>query len=187
MLETPRLQLRPWKAGDLDPFAALCADEAVMEHFPSTLTRQQSAEVIEGFRQRMDDDGFAPWAAECSRTGQFFGFVGLMRVRFQAHFTPAVEIGWRLAREAWGHGYATEGAKAVLHQAFETLGLSELVSFTVTANRRSRAVMERLGMRRNPGDDFLHPHLPEGDPLRPHVLYRLQALEWGARAPGVKD
>jgi ribosomal-protein-alanine N-acetyltransferase len=187
LIETPRLQLRPWKAEDLDPFAALCADEAVMEHFPSTLTRDQSAESIEGFQRRMNDDGFAPWALECRRTGHFVGFVGLMRVRFQAHFTPAVEIGWRLAREAWGQGYASEGAKAVLQQAFETLGLSELVSVTAVANRRSRAVMERIGMKRSPGDDFPHPGLPEGEPTRPHVLYRLQALEWRTRAPTSKD
>ena len=187
MLETPRLKLRSWQADDLDPFSALCADETVMEHFPSTLTRAQSAEVIEGFLQRMDKDGFAPWALECRRTGDFLGFVGLMRVRFESHFTPAVEIGWRLAREAWGHGYATEGAKTALHQAFETLGLPALVSFTSQTNRRSQSVMERIGMTRNPEDDFLHPRLPEGDPLRPHVLYRLQAEQWRPGPPGAPD
>lgn len=184
MLETARLKLRPWKPEDLDPFAALCADETVMEHFPSTLTRARSAEVIEEFLQRTDEDGFAPWAVESRHTGDFLGFVGLMRVGFASHFTPAVEIGWRLARAAWGHGYATEGAKAALHQAFETLGLPELVSFTSQPNKRSRSVMERIGMTRNPEDDFLHPRLPEGDPLRPHVLYRLQAEEWRRRPPG---
>jgi ribosomal-protein-alanine N-acetyltransferase len=106
-------------------------------------------------------------------TGEFVGFTGLAVTEFEAHFTPAVEVGWRLARSAWGNGYATEAARAALSFGFEEAGLNEVVSFTAPANRRSRAVMERIGMSRDPRDDFDHPGLPGGHPLRPHVLYRV--------------
>jgi RimJ/RimL family protein N-acetyltransferase len=116
--------------------------------------------------------GFGPWAVEVKDGPPFVGFVGLAVPRFEAHFTPAVEVGWRLAFDAWGHGYATEGARAALAYALDSLGAREVVSYTVPGNRRSRSVMERLGLRRDAADDFDHPLVPEGSPLRRHVLYR---------------
>jgi ribosomal-protein-alanine N-acetyltransferase len=121
----------------------------------------------------LERDGIGPWALEERESGRFLGFTGLARPRFDAPFLPAIEIGWRLARDAWGQGFASEAARAASGHAFGTLGLAELVAFTTPQNARSRAVMERLGMGRDPADDFQHPSLPEGHPLRPHVLYRL--------------
>jgi len=149
------------------------ADPAVMEHFPATLTRRQSDELVERIERGLAANGFGLWALEVRERGEFIGFTGLAAPEFEAHFTPAVEIGWRLARPAWGNGYATEAAREVLRFGFEEVGLDEIVSMTTPANRRSRAVMERLGMSRDPGDDFDHPALPVGHPQRPHVLYRV--------------
>ena len=182
MIQTRRLELRRWKDSDLDPFAALCADEQVMEFFPGTLNREQSADFMARARQHFADHGYGLWALECLAGPPFIGFVGLSRVRFAAPFTPAVEIGWRLARPTWGQGYASEASRAVLRYAFETLDLPEVVSFTVPANTRSRGVMERIGMGRDPSEDFDHPALPEGHPLNRHVLYRLTARDWKSRA-----
>jgi len=151
------------------------ASPIVMEHFPSTLSRAESDALVERFRERWRDDGHGPWAVERRSDGLFLGFVGLASVHFNAHFTPAVEVGWRFASEAWGQGYATEAAIASLAFGFDELGLEEIVSFTVPANQRSRRVMERIGMHRDPADDFDHPRLPAGSPLRRHVLYRLRA------------
>jgi ribosomal-protein-alanine N-acetyltransferase len=123
------------------------------------------------------------WALERVEDGAFLGFTGLSRPSFEAHFTPAVEVGWRLARHAWGHGFATEAARAALRFGFETVGLEEIVSFTVPANVRSRAVMERIGMHHDPSDDFDHPKLPAGHPLRAHVLYRLRRADWQPATP----
>jgi RimJ/RimL family protein N-acetyltransferase len=173
-LITDRLILRPWRESDWPYVAALNADPQVMEHFPSCLTRERSDEIAAAISRRLLERGFGFWAAEVPDVCPFIGFIGLSRPMFQAHFTPCVEIGWRLAREYWGHGYATEGARASLRFAFETLRLDEVVSFTVPANRRSRRVMERLGMTHNPADDFEHPDVPPGHPIRPHVLYRLR-------------
>ena len=127
--------------------------------------------MVERIERHFDAEGFGFWAIE--HDGQFLGFTGLSRLRFEAHFTPAVEIGWRLARSAWGHGYAIEAARAAERFAFDVLQLEEIVSFTTVANERSRAVMRRLGMTHDPADDFDHPNLP-GHPLQRHVLYRLR-------------
>ncbi|HEY7256190.1 MAG TPA: GNAT family N-acetyltransferase [Solirubrobacterales bacterium] len=173
-LETARLRLRRWRQADREPFAGINADPRVMEHFLAPLTRAQSdalvAEIEEGFEER----GFGLWALELRETGELIGFTGLSVPEFEAHFTPAVEVGWRLAAPAWGRGYATEAARAALGFGFGPAGLEEVVSFTSAGNERSRAVMERLGMRRDPADDFDHPGIPAGDPLRRHVLYRLR-------------
>jgi RimJ/RimL family protein N-acetyltransferase len=176
-LRTPRLLLRQWRDDDLEPFAALNADPEVMRHFPSTLTREQSDAFASRARAHIAVLGWGLWAVELERA-PFIGFVGLSEARFEAHFTPAVEVGWRLAREHWGHGYATEGGRAALAFAFDELGLTEIVSFTTVANDRSRRVMERLGLTRDPADDFDHPQLAPDDPVRPHVLYRLSRAAW---------
>lgn len=180
---TPRLLLRPWRESDRAPFAALNADPEVMEHFPSVLDRAASDALVDRVAAHFAEHGYGLFAVEVPGRAPFVGFVGLLKVGFEAHFTPAVEIGWRLARAAWGHGYATEAAREACRIAFEELRLPELVSFTVPANRRSRAVMERIGMTHDPADDFDHPKLPEGHPLRRHVLYRLAASDWASDAP----
>ncbi|WP_424532285.1 GNAT family N-acetyltransferase [Sphaerisporangium viridialbum] len=181
MLETERLVLRPWREDDLAPFAEMNADPEVMEHFPATLSRGESDAMVGRITAGLEEHGFGLWAVEVRESGLFAGFTGLVWQRFEAHFTPAVEVGWRLAREAWGHGYATEAATAALDHGFGTAGLAEVVSMTVPANVRSQAVMRRLGMTRDPRDDFEHPGPPAGSPLRPHVLYRLSAAAWRAR------
>jgi RimJ/RimL family protein N-acetyltransferase len=171
-LRTARLLLRRWRDADREPFAALNADPEAMRYFPATLDREQSDSLIDRQLALLDERGWGLWAVEVVGGASFVGFVGLSVPSFEAHFTPAVEVGWRLAREHWGHGYATEAASAVLAFAFDELGLEEVVSFTTVANERSRRVMERLGMTHDPTDDFEHPALPPGHPQRPHVLYR---------------
>jgi ribosomal-protein-alanine N-acetyltransferase len=146
-----------------------------MEHFPVLLSRRQSDGLVERIEGGFGAQGFGLWALEVRASGEFVGFTGLAVPEFEAHFTPAVEVGWRLARSAWGNGYATEAGRAALSFGFEEIGLPGVVSFTTPANRRSRAVMERLGMSHDPGDDFEHPGLPPGHPRRPHVLYRLES------------
>jgi RimJ/RimL family protein N-acetyltransferase len=145
-----------------------------MRHFPAVLTRAESDAWALGAQALIAARGWGLWAVEVDRGAPFIGFVGLAQPRFDAHFTPAVEVGWRLAREHWGSGYATEAARAAISFAFDELGLDEIVSFTPVANDRSRRVMERLGMTHDPADDFDHPRLAHGDPLRRHVLYRLR-------------
>ncbi len=172
-LSTRRLLLRPWRANDLPAFAALNADPRVAEFLPNCLARDESDALAERIAAHFREHGFGLWAAEVPGVAPFIGFVGLAVPAFEAHFTPSVEIGWRLAIAHWGRGYATEAAGRVLAHGFGPLGLAEIVSFTTEGNRRSRAVMERLGMSRDPVDDFLHPMLPAGHPQRPHVLYRL--------------
>jgi ribosomal-protein-alanine N-acetyltransferase len=180
-LATERLLLRSWREQDLEPFAALNADPVVMRCFPSTLTRAQSdAFVRDRAIPSFADGGFGPWAVERTDTGDFVGFVGLMRVNFEAAFTPAVEVGWRLARTHWGQGFAPEAARAGLRFGFHHAGLTEVVSFTSPLNRRSEAVMRRLGMRHDPLGDFDHPRLEPGSPLRRHVLYRLARADFDA-------
>ena len=177
-IRTERLLLREWLASDREPFAALNADPEVAQHLTRPLDRAASDELVDRIQARWATDGHGLWAVERLDDGSFIGFIGLAAPHFEAHFTPAVEVGWRLARSAWGHGFATEGARAALEWGFETLGLPEIVSFTIPANRRSRAVMERLGMTRDPVGDFDHPNLPPGHPIRPHVLYRLRRSDW---------
>jgi RimJ/RimL family protein N-acetyltransferase len=174
-LRTERLRLRRWVPADREPFAALNADPAVMEFFPSTLTREESDAIAVRIEVLFERQGFGLWAVEIPGVAPFAGFIGLAVPRFEAHFTPCVEIGWRLATAHWGRGYATEGARASLAFAFDTLHLPEVVAFTVTTNERSRRVMERLGMTRHPADDFDHPMLAPEHPLRRHVLYRIRA------------
>ena len=171
---TERLLLRPWREEDLKAFAELNADPVIMEPFPKTLDRRESDELAARFQDQERRHGFGRWAVEAPGVAPFIGCVGLSRVDFEVPFAPCVEVAWRLARPYWGRGYATEAALAWLRFGFERLGLEEIVAFTVPANRRSRAVMERLGMTRTESEDFDHPLLPEGHPLRRHVLYRLR-------------
>ena len=171
-IHTERLVLRQWIDSDREPWAALNADAETMRYFPKTLTRAETDAAADRFSARIDANGWGLWALE--REGEFIGFTGLAVPAFDAPFLPGVEIGWRLARSAWGNGYATEAARAALAFGFDRLGLDEIVSFTAVANQRSRSVMERLGMTRDESNDFEHPSVPEGNPLRTHVLYRLQ-------------
>lgn len=171
-IHTARLHLRLWRDEDLPAFAALNADPRVMEFLPKPLDRAESDARAASIRAHFARHGFGLWAVEAPGVADFIGFVGLSVPQFEAPFMPCVEIGWRLAREHWGSGYATEAARAALDFGFQRQGLEEIVSFTVPANRRSRGVMERIGMTRTPDDDFDHPALPEGHPLRRHVLYR---------------
>lgn len=145
-----------------------------MEHFPAPLSLAESDAFAAQVRREMDERGFGLWAVEVPGVAPFVGFTGLAVPRFRAHFTPCVEVGWRIAREHWGRGYATEAARAALAHGFAALGLEEIVSFTAAGNLRSRRVMEKLGMTHDPADDFEHPSLPPGHPLRRHVLYRIQ-------------
>ncbi len=178
MLQTARLHLRQWQETDAPAFAALNADPDVMACFPALLNRQESDEMLSRCRQRIAEQGWGFWAVERRDNHQFIGFVGLNRPRFDAHFTPCIEIGWRLARDAWGQGFASEAARACLQYGFDQQGLTEIVSFTSQHNLRSQAVMQRLGMKRNPADDFLHPNLPVEHRLALHQLYRLSAQDW---------
>lgn len=171
--ETDRLLLRQWREEDLDPFAAMNADLNVMEFFPSTLSRSESDELVKRINAHFDENGFGLWAVEWKQKSAFIGFIGLWVPRFDAHFTPCVEIGWRLAHDYWGNGFATEGANAVLELAFGPLGLSEVVSMTAIPNTRSMRVMEKIGMSRDSDGDFDHP-LVESERLARHVLYRIQ-------------
>jgi RimJ/RimL family protein N-acetyltransferase len=184
-LYTPRLWLRQWRANDLEPFAALNADPAVMEFMPGCLDRTESDALVRRCEAEIARQGWGFWAAELRDSGALVGFVGLHVPSFEAPFTPCVEIGWRLARASWGKGLATEAAGECLRFAFESLALEEVVSFTVPANRRSRAVMERLGMCHDAAGDFDHPGLPAMHRLRRHVLYRLRRQDWPCAAPAI--
>lgn len=173
-METERLLLRRWREADLEPFAALNADPEVMTHFPGTLSRADSDAMVGRIEATFESQGFGLWAVEVRGEVPFIGFVGITPVRFDAHFTPAVEVGWRLARTYWGRGYAVEAARAAIDFGFSEVGLREIVSFSVPANVRSRRVMERLGMTHDPADDFDHPLLAVASALRRHVLYRVR-------------
>ena len=173
-LRTERLILRRWRDEDREPFAALTADPEVQRYFPAPLSREEADAFVDQMMAEHEERGWSLWALEVTGTGRFIGYTGLEIPSFEEHFTPAVEVGWRLARGAWGNGYATEAARAAVAFGFGELKLDEIVSFTVPDNAPSRAVMERLGMTRDPAEDFEHPGLPEGHPLRRHVLYRLK-------------
>ena len=177
-LTTERLILRHWRPSDREPFRHINADAAVMEFMPKRLTAQESDVLADDIQRRLVECGFGLFAAELRESGRFIGFVGLSVPVFEAHFTPCVEIGWRLARAFWGSGYATEAGREVLRLAFQSIELPEVVSFTAALNERSRGVMERLGMVRDAKDDFDHALLPLADPMRPHVLYRLTRARW---------
>jgi RimJ/RimL family protein N-acetyltransferase len=171
-LRTDRLLLRQWRDDDLEAFAELNSDPEVIRHFPRGLSRAESDTLADRQRTLIAERGWGLWAVEAPEG--FIGFVGLSEPRFEAHFTPAVEVGWRLAKRGWRKGYATEAARSVVAFGFDELALEEIVSFTFAGNERSRGVMERLGMTHDPADDFDHPLLPARDPLRHHVLYRLR-------------
>lgn len=176
---TPRLRLVVWAERHVAPFAALNADPEVMRFFPAPQTLEQSRASVTLWQAQFRDQGFSNWAVECRETGQFIGFIGLTAPRRTLPFTPCVEIGWRLARPFWGQGLASEGARACLQVAFERIGLPEVLSYTAAINRRSRAVMERIGLH-DTGQDFEHPALPPGHELRPHCLYRITRDGWAS-------
>lgn len=177
VLTTRRLVLRPWAPADRDAFAALNADPEVMRHFPALLSRAESDALADRIARHFAVKGYGPWAVEVRGGPPFIGFTGLGEVPFDAPFTPAVEVGWRLARAHWGHGFASEAAAAALTYGFDVLGLHQIVSFTVPANARSRRVMARIGMRHDEAGAFDHPRLPAGHPLRRHVLYRKRRID----------
>ena len=172
-LKTERLHLRRWVPSDRDPFAVLNSDPSVMRHFPGILSREESDALAGRIESSFDLNGFGLWAVEVPNLASFIGFVGIAIPRFEAHFTPCVEIGWRMAAQYWNRGYASEAARAALRFGFEILQLEEIVSFTVPGNLPSRRVMEKIGMLHDATDDFDHPSLPAGHPLRRHVLYRI--------------
>ena len=176
-LETERLVLRRWRAEDRRAFVAMNADPEVMRYFPATLDRAASEAWFARMNAALDDDGHGLWAVARRDDDAWLGMTGLAAPTFSAAFTPCIEIGWRFPVSSWGHGYATEAARAAVAYGFDGvdgLGLDEILSWTTVENRRSRAVMERLGMTHDPADDFEHPRLPVGHPIRPHVLYRLR-------------
>ena len=181
-LTTDRLVLRPWTQSDLEPLASMNADSRVMEYFPGIKSLAESEKEMESLQKHIEKYGWGFWAASLGETGQWIGLIGLKHVSIEAHFTPAVEVGWRLEATFWGKGYATEGARASLKYGFEVLKVPEIVSYTPTHNIPSRRVMGRIGMRHDPKDDFDHPRLPVLHPLRRHVLYRLKRAEWKAPA-----
>ena len=188
-LTTARLILRRWRDADREPFARLNGNAEVMRHFVQPLTRDESDALIDRLETGFEEHGFGIWVVERRDDGAFLGCTGLTPPTFEAAFTPCVEVGWRFDRFAWGHGYATEAGRESVRFGFEEVGLPEILSWTSPLNTPSIAVMERLGMHRDPADDFDHPRVPEGHPLRRHVLYRLRRDEWingppGAPAPG---
>lgn len=183
VLKTERLLLRRWRDSDREPFAMLNADPRVMEFMPGPLTREESDALAARIESHFEQYGFGLFAAELLPDHAFVGFMGLSVPTFQAHFTPCVEIGWRIVADHWGQGLATEGGQEIIRYAFEVLELEALVSFTAAVNLRSQRVMEKLGMTHDPAEDFDHPRLPEGHPLRRHVLYRLRRAEWNPARP----
>ncbi len=170
-LETERLRLRPWRAEDLAPFAALNADPEVMRHFPATLSRIESDALAAVCQGEIERHGFGLWAIERRADGAFLGFTGLRGLAQSSPLAPGVEAAWRLSRQAWGQGYASEAARAAIDDGFARLGLDRIVAFTATANLPSQAVMARIGMIRREDLDFDHPALPEGHALSRHVVW----------------
>lgn len=189
-IETERLLLRQWRAADKEPFAALNADPDVMEHFPALITPAESDRFVDRMASVLAEKGRGLWAAEEKQTHTFIGFIGLNLTRFDTLFSPRIEVGWRLARRSWGHGYATEGATAAITYGFAHVELpgDEIISFTTEGNVRSRRVMEKLGLTHDPTRDFDHPELPAW-PDRRHVLYAIGRAEWhrAARGGGRRD
>jgi 3-dehydroquinate dehydratase/shikimate dehydrogenase len=173
-IESERLILREWNETDIEPFASLNCDPDVMQYFPKPLTTEESKQFIIKSNSILQEKSFGLWAAEIKSSSEFIGFIGLAVPTFEAPFTPCIEIGWRLAKKFWSQGYATEGARRVLQYAFDDLHLNEVVSFTSELNRPSIRVMERIGMKRDPNEDFYHPRVEKGHRLEKHVLYRLK-------------
>ena len=176
-IETPRMILRPWRTEDYEPYAALNADPDVRRYWPATLSREESDAEAAWLQKYIEEHGFGFWAAEVPGVASFIGFIGLKHVGPELPFAPAIEAGWRLARKYWGHGYATEGAQASLADGFGRLGLKEIVAYAVSANVPSRRVMERIGMRHDPADDFDSKDRTPNDPHRRHVVYRKRGNE----------
>lgn len=177
-METSRLVIRQWQFSDYEPFAQMNQDPEVMRYFPKHLTPAESHAMIEKCTAGLEEDKFGFWAAQSKENNEFLGFVALAKVQFDCKFTGSIEIGWRLKQAAWGKGLASEGARKLLEYGFLTLGLPEIVSLTAKINQRSWRVMERIGMTTNAADDFEHPKVAHGSPLKPHVLYRLTKDEW---------
>ena len=175
-LASERLLMRPWRAGDRVPFAALNADPRVMATIGNVLTREESDAFADRIAGHVDTQGWGLWALEIPGQAEFIGYAGLSRPRFEAAFTPCVEVGWRLAFNHWGHGYATEAGRVAMGFGFTVLDLPEIVSFTTVTNQRSRNVMERIGLTYDPSADFDHPMLGPDHPLLRHVLYRKRKL-----------
>ncbi len=174
-LETERLILRQWKDSDIAIFVEINRDEKVMEFFPEVWSEEKSRDCAEYFRKHFSENGFGFFAVELKENHEFIGFVGIAKVGFEAHFTPAIEIGWRLASKHFGNGYATEAAREVLRFAFQDLGLKEIVAFTVPDNLPSQNVMKKIGMTRDFAGDFLHPKLAQNHKFAPHILYKIKA------------
>ena len=181
-LRTERLVLRGWTPEDRVALAAVNSDKRVMEFIGDPMTRGQSDEMADRIEAKFAQQGFGFWAVEVAGIAPFVGFVGLNAPTFDAPFMPAVEIGWRLGADFWGEGYASEAARRALDYGFYVALLDEIVAFTTVRNVRSRRVMERIGMTHDPRDDFDHPAVPVGSPLRPHVLYRIAEAAVGGHA-----
>lgn len=177
-IDTTRLILRDWKEEDLLPFSELNRDPTVMEFMPKQLSKEESDELATKIKQELHFRPYGLWAVEVKGGAPFIGFVGLHYQDFEAHFTPCVEIGWRLRKEAWGQGYATEAAMAVLEVAFCEIKLDEVVSFTYRENMRSLNVMRKIGLKRDVGGDFMHSKMPKDHPLAPQILYRISKDEF---------
>lgn len=177
IIETPRLRLVDFVPRHLDDFAAMNGDAEVMEFFPAVQSRAESAAMLHRIIDHREKHGYSLFALHLKSDDRFVGFTGLLHADFDAHFTPAVEIGWRLNKSDWGQGLGPEAARACLAYGFEIMGLSEIVSFTAMQNFQSIKVMEKIGMRHNAADDFDHPKLASDDPLCRHVLYRLRRPE----------
>jgi RimJ/RimL family protein N-acetyltransferase len=168
-IRTGRLLMRRWQEPDRDPYAALNADPEVMRHFPGLIARADSDAHIDRMEDYLGRHGYGLWALEVS--GQFIGYTGLAPMPDGVPGAGGMEVGWRLARAAWHHGYATEAARAAVGVAFDGLGLAEIWSMTAVSNEPSQAVMRRIGM--TPHSHFDHPRVPAGHPVRPHVAYHL--------------
>ena len=178
IIETERLILRTWKKEDAEAYFQINQDPKVIEFLRGPLTMEQVNDFIPAVNSHGDKRGYTLWAACLKETGELMGFIGLNYTDWESHFTPAVEVGWRLGSQFWGKGYATEGAKASLDYGFKKCGLKEIVSFTVPANVRSLRVMEKIGLKRDVNGDFAHPKSPADHPLSQHILYRLRADEY---------
>jgi len=183
-IDTPRLRLRRWTRLDQPAFAAMNADADVNRHLLGPLDAATSRAMMQRMEAHFSVHGFGLWALQRRDDGALLGFAGLQLVPFEAAFTPAVEIGWRLLPSAWGQGYATEAAQAAIDDGFARLAVDEIIAFTVHANERSERVMQRIGMQRDRHGDFAHPRLPDGHPLSAHRLYRLQREDWRATRAG---
>lgn len=177
MLETERLYLKQWQKTDFEPFAEMNSDKEVMRYFPKVLSSEESDAMALGCQSLIEKNGWGFWAVSLKDTKAFIGFVGLYQPHHNFPFSPCIEIAWRLRKEYWGYGYATEAANAALKFAFEELKLKQVVSFTACSNRPSQRVMERIGMT-NKQEDFFHPAIEENHPLAKHVLYKITQTEW---------